>query len=128
LFSEIGKRSESGSLVGAGELGYLVFGPYIELPAGQYTATFRVDTKAPIQGLIDLDVATDAGTRIVSRKIIDLDRMRRRDLEIEFLLDGSGHRLEVRIHCHEGARLAVSELRISRVDSVSKSNPLTGDD
>ena len=47
--------------------GFLTFGPYRPLPAGRYTARFRVRG----QGL-RLDVATDRGRRIIAERTVDV--------------------------------------------------------
>lgn len=52
-----------------GEIGYPLFGPYIDLPAGKYTAQFRLwaDGISPIS-CGHVDVCRDAGHTIVAKK------------------------------------------------------------
>jgi 2-polyprenyl-3-methyl-5-hydroxy-6-metoxy-1,4-benzoquinol methylase len=113
LFSDIGEKNKSGALVATGNSGYLIFGPYIELPKGKYKATFLIETSAPIRGIVDIDVAIDAGTRIINSRTVDLNLEPMGGLNIEFSLAAHSKNVEVRIRCHDGAHLTVSELSIA---------------
>jgi hypothetical protein len=113
LATSIGKRNKSGGFVAEGDSGFLVFGPYIELPRGNYRAVFSIDSAAPTCGTVDLDISVNFGTEVLTSRRLDLSQSIPMTFEIDFSLAQQVKGLEARINCMAGSHLTVTELRIS---------------
>ena len=117
LQSAIGIKNQRGAWASAGQPGYLAYGPYTDLPRGRYSAEFLIDRTEPTFGRIELDISTDSGTNIVQKRTFDLETIETSRIACEFTLESQSQGLEVRIFCHQGARLAILELDISATES-----------
>jgi len=109
-----GVRREERSLVATGAPGNVVFGPYVNLPAGDYVVRWMgegVDSPG--------DVAFDAFSnetghlaqlQVPARELVGRDELAR----MTFGLRRSVHGVELRVHSGAGARVRLRELRIER--------------
>jgi hypothetical protein len=102
------------SLVATGKEGNLVFGPYLDLPAGDYTARwFGRGIASP--GDIAFDAfAQDTGHlgdfRVPAKDLVGRDEL----ASVSFTLPGATRGVELRVHADDGARVELRELRIER--------------
>lgn len=92
--------------------GILVYGPYIDLPAGRYAASFAFAPGARRKPLL-LDVCATGLPTIASRKITRLAEGRL--AVIEFTLEAPAEALEVRLHSHQGFSGFCQGLFLSRI-------------
>lgn len=113
LATNIGKKNKSGSFVADGANGYLVYGPYVDLPPGTFRAVFSIDNNSPTGGLVNFDVSINFGKEVVAARQINLDKLESGKLELNFALGQAAKGVEARLFCIAGAHLTVTELRIS---------------
>jgi SAM-dependent methyltransferase len=108
--TQIGALNGDALVLDGGAQGTAVYGPYIELPAGDYLARigFR-DEKTP-PGPAVMDVAAEAG----ARRIAELSLSDRRPAEILFRLDDYARNVEVRLHAEQGFNGEIAYVEIVR--------------
>ena len=112
LFTIIGSKNVEGAIVGSGQQGYLVFGPYIKLPRGKYRAYYVLE-RSKTNGVVEIDVSIANGNAVVAEKMINLRNLTNDELSIDFELKDLAEGLEVRVSCQKGACLTVSKLVIA---------------
>jgi hypothetical protein len=109
---------------------HLVYGPYISLSAGEYTATFQLKIRRIAltdEVIATLDIATNAGAIIVKKRQIIRREFRYPDayenFEVPFILDEAAQGVEFRVLCESAAYLAVRQVTLKRLDrSVGEFN------
>jgi hypothetical protein len=78
LFTEVGQHKNK-RIIAAGKTGFLVYGPYVDLPPGHFVLTvygnlISNDAKAGL-----FDVVSNGGVNIIAKQQIDLSNMDRLD-------------------------------------------------
>lgn len=109
LLTAVGERDANGIRL-SGVPGVALYGPYVDLPAGNYVAriAFAGDQ---LSGRGLMDVSCDAGVNILmSRPIASV-----RDAEIRFSSDNDLVRVEIRLFAEEGFRAYISGIEFQRV-------------
>jgi len=106
LFSQVGKRDGS-AIVSTGQDGFLLYGPYAQLPGGRYIA--RIEGKFELGSTgAWIDVSLDQGKRVLARKNLTATEK----IELPFELAESAEGLEARLWVTAGMRLRVEALCI----------------
>jgi len=112
LLTQCGKRA-AGEIVSTGQAGYLLFGPYVELRSGSYTATLIGTIESDGCGMT-IDVCAHQGTTVFARKdMVDVGldgRLVSVDFELPEVVSG----VEVRLWVAEASRIQVHALHIAR--------------
>ena len=92
--------------------GFLLFGPYIPLPAGRYRATLllRLDAQPPIETHLAIDIAVDSrplpGTEIMLGTA-SLTPNEPTPITLDFTLDADAAHVEVRLQLIQPASVSV---------------------
>jgi hypothetical protein len=100
--------------------GMLIFGPYINLPAGTYAVTLdaRLYQRLPVSSNFKLDVVCDAARRIVELRWCRLHSFARwRSFALNFTVqEGEDHPdFEIRIWARNGTPLEIGRIELSRL-------------
>lgn len=110
--TEIGERSLGLGMATTGRTGWLLFGPYIPLPAGQYQVELRGSAHEGHSGVVHVDVAQGKGTQVIAAAEIDgpalLAPLSPDGLVVlPFTLTHASSNLEIRVRVTESAKLSV---------------------
>lgn len=113
--TEVGIRSLGVGTTTSGKAGWLLFGPYAALPAGNYQVAVQGVTLPGHAGSIYCDVAAGKGARIIVTLELDPDALaaaRSPDgmIVLPFTLADAVDDLEFRIRVTEQSQLAVSAI------------------
>ena len=113
--TEVGIRSLGVGTTTSGKAGWLLFGPYVALPAGNYQAAVHGVTLPGHAGSIYVDVAAGKGTRIIVALDLDpaaLAAARSPDgmIVLPFTLADPVEDLEFRIRVTEQSQMSVSTI------------------
>jgi hypothetical protein len=103
-------------LVATGEPGALVFGPYLQLPAGEYELHWR-GRALGTDGKVGFSVTADAGKELIAQAIVenkDLPTESAPLVRIPFRLDRQRSQLEFLVESAEGGRISLDEVVIER--------------
>lgn len=109
LMSQIGTRRGSVLAVGPEEVGYAVFGPYVTLPPGAWTAQVILDEQAVNFGRVFIDVVDKQGAVVVAPESECPAEFCQVDFANEQQLDS----IEVRVRCPEGTHLSIHGIKLS---------------
>lgn len=111
LFSKVGTRATD-NIVATGQEGFLVYGPYLALRAGRYSARFKLKTNAPTAFWVDVV----AGDEIILARE-DFRRelpVSRADIEFQTIADY--YDVQFRVFVFLGASIQFSGVEIKRLD------------
>lgn len=110
VLTAVGERDSNGIRL-SGVPGVALYGPYVDLPRGNYVAriAFAGDE---LSGRGLMDVSCDAGANILmSRQIASV-----RDAEIQFSSNNDLVRVEIRLFAEKGFRAHISGIEFQHVD------------
>jgi len=115
--SEIGQRNLGAGISTTGKPGWLVFGPYIAMDAGNYEAILVGFVEPDHAGSVHVDVASEKGERVIAALELDTAALLAGQspgamVVLPFTLESPVKDLEVRLRVDETSRLAVSEIQI----------------
>jgi hypothetical protein len=115
---------ESGDLAATGEPGTVVYGPYIELPKGAYTATWTGNgIESPGQIVFYVTGAErDAWRNLaapITREAIQIPKETGELVRLPFTLKRAARGVEFKVESRDGARVALHELVVERLRSGS---------
>lgn len=114
LFNRVGVLSEHGCQTN-GQSGYLAYGPYVSLPAGEYRAELLLDDK-PCAGDIKIDVAVDGGGVVLAEKVVTLtSAICDENNNISFRGDSGLQNVEIRVLCASDTQLYIRGIRIEAI-------------
>lgn len=114
LKTQVGRVNDSGDILTTGAEGYLVYGPYISLPKGNWRAEFSCDEVTEKSGNILIDVVCSGGKKVLSSQKIDLAKQNLNTaLIIDFFLEESTVGIEIRIYVFAGTRLGIKLLKLA---------------
>ncbi len=100
-----------------GQSGFLMFGPYIALPAGHYQVTFELDTDeadAETAGFVDVV----AGATTLARSDI-VAAGERREITVALALDKETRLLEFRVFLNGKSRVNVRRVTVRRTEEMA---------
>jgi hypothetical protein len=117
LFTACGMR-QGASLVSQGEEGFLLYGPYASLAAGEYVAAVAGSFLGDLTGAW-ADVSCARGNRVLARVGHEQISAAGESLFLRFQLDAPVDDLEVRIWVGQGARFRIDSLVIDAVAVLS---------
>lgn len=114
VLSQVGVR-RNGEMVADGRAGFLLYGPYVSLPAGRYRLLFRGLGGNPAAGPDRLDVSVDRGSRQLAAS--DAPSLRENQLgSLDFdVPEGGVSDLEVRLQVGDGSTTRVQGYTIQRL-------------
>lgn len=118
--TEIGERTLGLGLATTGKTGWLMFGPYIPLPAGNYQVALQGSVQEGHAGVVHVDVAQGKGTDILAAADIDAPALLAPAspdglVVLPFTLKQPSENLEVRVRVTETAKLSISGFVIRAV-------------
>ncbi|HUT75283.1 MAG TPA: GxGYxYP domain-containing protein [Armatimonadota bacterium] len=102
--------------------GYMLYGPYAELEAGDYIAFFRIKLleEAPGEVLGSVDACVDAGKTILMSREVSCDELvRGRYAQVPLAFHHPGGRLECRLYWSGNMAARVSVVSLFRVEGAS---------
>lgn len=102
---------------GSAEPGWIVYGPYSELPAGHYVALFRVKRTGAGSGeLATLDASTDGGKHALGQRSVTVDELPEDTYRLAAVpFDHPGGAIETRVSWTGAAGIAVDTITVWRV-------------
>jgi hypothetical protein len=111
--TEIGVRTLGLGLSTTGKTGWLMFGPYIPLPAGNYQVALQGVVHEGHAGAVHVDVAQGKGTEVLAAMEIDAPALLAPSspdgmVVLPFTLTQDSSSLEIRIRVTETSNLSVS--------------------
>jgi SAM-dependent methyltransferase len=101
--------------------GTIVYGPYIDMPAG--TCTARILVEGDAVGVVDIDMAGDVGQQIIASRRIDLSTLDGQPIELIAEVPHPVAQFEVRLHTIEPATLKIAGLDIDLEQSADLPPP-----
>ncbi len=114
LGSQCGTRVEQ-ALVATGEKGFLIYGPYVALPSGDYIVRLDLAINTLLDGAW-MDVCAAGGTHQFAKLALSPLANQATAAAVEFVLKESYGAIEVRFWLPAGCDLAVQSLLIEAVD------------
>jgi len=111
-----GKAWEASSKIGMAE--YMLYGPYADLPAGDYVAFYhiRLVDEANGEEVASVDSCVDAGRQMLSRRDIpDTELKQGKYVWVPIAFHNPGGRLEVRLHWNGSSVLRVDQVALFSV-------------
>jgi FkbM family methyltransferase len=114
--TEIGSRQDDAIVVAGDKEGYAVFGPYIDLPRGNYRANVFFQTNTPLTGDVNMDIYTGPVDKIIVSSRFNLATQKQPCIGVEFALPDATPRCEVRVYSEKGASANVTGVEILRLD------------
>lgn len=117
LQSVTGARTDKGIQLTDAPPGFGLYGPYVPLAPGRYTACVTFDLAAPASGTGVLEVSTEAGKAVVASKPIDAGVLSERapSLDLAFELDRPCGNVEVRLVNDAGFSGCIARLTVARL-------------
>jgi hypothetical protein len=109
----------SGTVRSTGSRGWLLFGPYISVPAGSYQVTWygqlnKLPTKVNEVGFVDV-VSNKGRDKIVRKEILQSELNNRIVGQIQFKVDTHVTDLEYRYQVYENVDLTISEVVFEQI-------------
>jgi 2-polyprenyl-3-methyl-5-hydroxy-6-metoxy-1,4-benzoquinol methylase len=96
--------------------GFIAFGPYIDLPIGNWKATLLVDLKVIASGSLIFDIVCDGGkTQLVEAVRIILRDKVTREYPITFMINKQVTNLELRVRCERGTSVKLTGIRLEPI-------------
>lgn len=113
ISTEIGERSLGRGMSTTGQEGWLLFGPYISLPAGQYQVEIRGSAYQGHAGTVHVDVAQGKGAELLAAAEIDAPALLTPPspdgiVVLPFRLAKASSDLEIRVRVSKTSNLSVS--------------------
>ena len=111
--SEVGERRLGAGTSTSGRAGWLLFGPYVALPAGRYRVELQGYAEADNAGAVHVDIARDKGATVVAAMELDAAQLADAASEdgwivLPFTLAEPASDIEVRLRVADTSRLSVS--------------------
>jgi ubiquinone/menaquinone biosynthesis C-methylase UbiE len=119
LSSEVGERIGD-CFVFNGRPGTGIYGPYVALPGGRYTASLKFATGVPLEGAATMDVAHRGGQERLAFKSFKASEFvgDERIMQVTFDLPEDVSDLEVRLFCGDGFKATFSLLEIIMIEAL----------
>lgn len=111
LLTEVGMK-EGDRIVGTGQAGFLIFGPYIPLAAGQYYVLIHCVLGENGFAGARMDVVAERGNRIFTDVLLDESLENGGYLKVPISLDSPCNDLEIRIFVTNQSALQISAIEI----------------
>lgn len=111
--SEVGERRLGAGTTTTGRTGWLLFGPYVALPAGRYRVEMQGFAEPDHAGSVHVDVARDKGATVVAAVELEAAQLVESASEdgwvvLPFTLAAPAADIEVRMRVSDASRLSVS--------------------
>jgi ubiquinone/menaquinone biosynthesis C-methylase UbiE len=119
LSSEVGERIGD-CFVFNGRPGTGIYGPYVALPGGRYTASLKFATGVLLEGAATMDVAHRGGQERLAFKSFKASEFVgvERTIQVTFDLPEDVADLEVRLFCGDGFKATFSLLEIIMIEAL----------
>lgn len=114
LQTQVGQPDAQGCLHTSGQAGFLVYGPYAELPAGRWQAQLSLEPTAPRSGTVLMQVCAGAGQQQLAQSPVALETGGPA-LVLAFDLAQTQVGLEVRLQVPADAQVVVTDLQLTPV-------------
>lgn len=112
LGTQVGKRIGQ-DIVSTGQAGYLVFGPYVSLDAGQYRVAIHGRSGTNSLADVNMDVVVNKGQLVLGESVLTDSDARGNLVELCISLDVPCTDLEVRVWVDEKSDLQISMIEIT---------------
>ena len=103
------KQGETIKLDGASN-GWGFFGPYCELPAGQWIARANLAGTARPSGVATVDVCVSKEVKTIASSPVDFSADRKNGIELPFVLDRPASDVQMRLFCHDNVSLELASI------------------
>lgn len=114
--TQIGVKGKDGSVVSGGSAGYLVYGPYVSLPASEYVAEILFSDTENLAGKGRMEVACRGGTVILAAQEADYkDLNENGKIQIKFTTSRNETDVEIRLFCSQGAIAKVYAIELEEI-------------
>lgn len=110
--TQIGVKTDEGVLRSSGNRGFVMYGPYISLPAGRYVARIHLLPGKRMSGRGVCDVCFRSGKVIVTSIDVNLSELYRPSIELLFELSERQGDVEIRVFCDDRSLLEITGLEI----------------
>lgn len=87
-----------------------LFGPYVDLPAGECTA--RIKFAGRSEGWVTVEISAEAGKLVLSSRVVDLSSLRNQAAELSAVLPKPMSHCEVRLFCEPNVNADISGVEI----------------
>jgi hypothetical protein len=105
----IGERLANSIRLRSG-IGYGLFGPYVDLPAGRYIA--RIAFEGEREGCVTMDVCAEVGKIVLASRVVDLGALEGYTVALPVILPRSLSSCEVRLHCESEVHADITAVEI----------------
>ena len=124
LLTEIGVRDDDWIRADGSRPGWILYGPYIYLPAGTYEATVRFDPAIVPMGSATLDVSADVGQHILTIRNFNAEQLLDQGMNVSLAFSCADPmpNVEVRLFCLAGFAAAIKSVEISGTSTFSEGN------
>ncbi len=117
VMSLVGIKDKDKGLNTTGKAGYLMFGPYVKLAAGSYSAKI-FGTEIDKDGSIDVFADVAEGEKIIVReKCIALQKtgVDTQICDLKFILDNDANSFEIRVQVSEKSNIAITRYEVKPI-------------
>ncbi len=113
FFTQNGSIQADGSILSNGQAGYLLYGPYISLPPGNYELSAGTTLTGSATGPIgNMDVFCESGVLASMPISAELFEHGKATLSLPFTVPENTQKLEFRLYTNGGAKLAVTGVEL----------------
>lgn len=114
LHTHAGLRLDGNIVVDNASSGTALFGPYVDLPAGRYSASIHLAAGTTIHGTAHMDVVCDrAGRTLAAQRIVAGGREGRAGpIQLAFASEVEMRGVEIRLTCVEAFKVSIAEVEI----------------
>lgn len=111
--TEVGERVLGQGMSTTGKAGWLMYGPYVEWPAGNYQVELQGSVQAGHAGVVHVDVAQSKGNEVLASVELDAPALLAPAspdgiIVLPFALKQTSHDLEVRVRVADASKLSIS--------------------
>jgi capsular polysaccharide transport system ATP-binding protein len=130
LYTQVGKRTAR-DIVSSGQTGYLFFGPYVPLAAGNYRVVLRGMLGKLDANSVRMDVTVDTGKHILAESVINRPHQGDCLVSLPITLEAPCGDLEVRVWVEAHSQVTISMVEIqpcqtAELDSTEPQLPSEG--
>ncbi|WP_063533517.1 hypothetical protein [Burkholderia sp. MSMB1589WGS] len=122
LHTQVGHR-QMGAMTSSGQEGFLLFGPYVSLPAGYYVVSIEGCCEFPAGSW--MDIVCDRGTHVLMRHDVMPGEKGGSIAHFDFELASSANDLEIRVWVSASAKVRIDMLRIERLMGQHEADLMT---
>ncbi len=122
-------KGPHGLLTADGDVGYIIWGPYINLQAGHWRATINVKADTENCGAVIIDICQNYGRDVVAKRDIDLMSTNRAEqYSLDFVLRDRAVNVEVRLFGVTPTSVTISSVEFCQISVAASEQHVDGRD